>query len=194
MFHSSVIVLLLLSLTACGSSPKTYFYTLNAEDAAKEIIQDKKNNSISVGVWQVTIPSLLDRAEMVTRNGQYGIEIADFHKWADGLADNITRVISSELNHRLKTNRAVVSPWLAYIKHDYQIRVQIDRLDGELGGEMVMSGVWSLLGTKGHKELLRETFLFKTTAKGKNYNDMAAAFSNLTAQLSEKMANTIKAQ
>lgn len=155
---------------------------------------DKTNNGLSIGVWQVTLPSLLDRAEMVTRKGQYGIEIADFHKWANGLADNITRVISSELNQRLKTNRAVASPWLAYIKHDYQIRVQIDRLDGELGGEMVMSGVWSLFNAKGRKELLQEAFLFKTTAKGKDYNDMAAAFSNLTTQLSTKMANTIKAQ
>ncbi len=194
MFHISIIILLLLSLTACGSSPKTYFYTLNAKDTSKEIIQDKKNNGLSIGVWQVTLPSLLDRAEMITRNGQYGIEVADFHKWADGLADNITRLISSELNHHLKTNRVVVSPWLSYIKHDYQIRVQINRLDGELGGEMIMNGVWSLFDTNGHKELLRESFLFKTTAKGKSYNDMAAAFSNLTTQLSEKMANTIIAQ
>ncbi len=191
MFHSSIIILLLLSLTACGSSPKTYFYTLTAEETSKEIIEGKTNNGLSVGVWQVTLPSLLDRAEMVTRKGQYGIEIADFHRWAGGLASNLTRLISSELNHRLKTNRVVVSPWLAYTKHDYQIRVQINRLDGELGGEMVMSGVWSLFPAKEHKELLREAFLFKTTTKRKSYRDMAVAFSNLTTQLSEKMADAI---
>lgn len=194
MFHFSIIIILLLSLTACGSSPKTYFYTLNAEDATKEIIQDKKNNNLSVGVWQVTLPSLLDRSEMVTRNGQYGIEVADFHKWAGGLAGNITQLIGSELNHRLRTNRVVVSPWLSYIKHDYQIRVQINRLDGELGGEMVMNGIWSLFNARGRKELLREAFLFKTTANGKKYSDMAAAFSSLTKKLSAKMANTIMAQ
>lgn len=193
MFRLSIIVSLMLCLTACGSSPKTYFYVLNAEYASDNI-SDKKAEGVGVGVWLVALPVMLDRSEIVTRSGPYGIELADFHHWAGGLATNMTRLIASELGRRLQSDRIVISPWSAYRKNDYQVKTHIDHFYGELGGEIVLSGAWSLLNDEGSKELIRQAFTFKTRASSKNYEDMAAALSKLTVQLSEQIANVIASQ
>lgn len=193
MFRILLIVSFILGLTACGSSPKTRFYVLNVEQSSDNL-SDQKLKGVGVGLWSVNLPAVLNRPEIVTRSGQYKIDLADFHQWVGGLGNNITRLIASELGRGLKTDRVVISPWSSYRKNDYQVKIHIDRFDGELGGEMVLSGAWSLLNAEGNKELSREAFTYKTQAAGKDYSDMVAALSQLTVQLSEQIANLISSQ
>lgn len=193
MFRILLIVGLILALSACGSSPKTNFYVLNAQQSLANL-SEKNLEGVGVGLWSVNLPAVLDRPEIVTRSGQYQIELADFHQWLGGLDNNVTRLIASELGRRLKTDRVVISPWSSYRKNDYQVKLNIDHFDGELGGEMVLSGVWSLLNAEGNKELTREAFTYKTKASDKNYSDMVAALSNLIVQLSEQIANVISSR
>ncbi|MFV2059834.1 MAG: membrane integrity-associated transporter subunit PqiC [Gammaproteobacteria bacterium] len=185
-----ITLVLIFSLTACGSSPKTNFYTLNTKKVPEENTEQNKNQ-LYLGIWLVRLPAFLDRPEMVTRVGSYGIEVADFHRWAGGLGTNITQLISSELGRQLKTDRVVLSPWLPYQKPDYQIRIHIKRLDGELGSNMYLNGTWSLLNDKGNKEILGQSFNYTTRTKNKTYNDMVAAFSKLTIELSGQIAQAI---
>jgi uncharacterized lipoprotein YmbA len=193
MFRILLIIGLILGLAACGSSPKTNFYVLNAEHVSGSF-SAQKAEGIGVGVWLVELPALLNRPEIVTRSGQYKIDLADFHQWAGGLGNNMSRLIAGELGRRLKTDRVFISPWSSYRKNDYQVKIHINRFDGELGGEMVLSGAWSLWSAEGSKELTREAFTYKTQASGKNYSDMVAALSQLTVQLSEQIANVISSQ
>ena len=193
MFRFLLMASLMLFLAACGSSPKTHFYVLNAEYVSDNI-SEKNVEAVGVGVWQVALPIMLDRSEIVTSSGPYGIELADFHQWAGALSSNMTQLIASELGRRLQSDRIVISPWSAYRKNDYQVKTHVERFYGEPGGEVLLSGAWSLLNAEGSKELTRQAFTFKTRASGKDYDDMVAALSKLTVQLSEQIANVIAAQ
>ena len=193
MLRHIFIVVLILGLTACGRSPKTNFYMINVENASDSHLQQKARG-VGIGVWKVELPILLDRYEIVTRADLYNIELADFHQWAGGLVNNMTRLIASELGRRLQTDRVVISPWSSYKKHDYQLKIQVQRFDGVLGGEVILSGAWSLLNAQGNKEIVRKSFNFKTQTKGEQYSDMVAALSQLTVMLSEQMAGVISIQ
>ena len=190
MLRNMVFIVLLLSLSACGTSPKSKFYMLSVEDDPVTYA-DNKEQGIGVGVWTVNIPEYIDRSEIVTRKNPFEIEIADFNRWAIDLDHNMTRLIAGELARLLKTDRVVISPWPAYRKNDYQVKIYIDRFDGEIGGEVQLSGVWSLLSAEGKKEQLRKVFTFTTRATSKDYIDQVAALSKLTVQLSEQIANGI---
>ena len=190
MFRYLLIVSLMLSLSACGTSPKTNFYVLNSDYEPPA----QGDEGVSVGVLKATLPVLLDRSEIVTREGQYKIELADFHHWAGGLNDNLISLITRELSQRLKSNRIYANPQRTNKKSDYQVKVFIIRFDGELGGEVALRGAWSLLSGQGEQELGREIFVLSTQAKGTSYSDMVAALSDLAVQLSEKIANGITAQ
>lgn len=178
---------LVLCLSACGSSPKTNFYVLNAEYEMPE----KGLEGTGVGVWKVKLPALLDRSEIVTREGPHKIELGDFHRWAGDFGSNINALIAHELSQRLKTVRVSTSPWSAHKINDYQVKVYFDRFDGELGGKVVCRGVWLLLNGKGDKELTRESFTLDDQVNGKKYSDMVATMSGLVVQLSDQIADAI---
>lgn len=175
-------------LSACGTSPKTNFYLLSAEHN-DEIITSEK---LAIGVWKVTLPELIDRPEMVTRTGTHTIDRADFHRWAGSLSSNVSLLIASELSYNLKTGHVGVSPWSAYRNFDYQVKTHIRQLDGELGGESHINGVFIILNGKGNKKIQEETFSFEESVKDESYTEMAAAMSRLVVSLSEKIAQTIQ--
>ena len=66
MFRYLLIISLMLSLSACGTSPKTNFYVLNSDYEPPA----QGDEGVSVGVLKATLPILLDRSEIVTRDGQ----------------------------------------------------------------------------------------------------------------------------
>lgn len=182
-----LIVGLLLCLAACSTSPKTNFYVLDSEYTMPK----KGLDGIGIGVWKVKLPTLLQRPEIVTRNGQHKIELADFHHWAADLDRSINSLIAHELSQRLETVRVSTYPWSAHKINDYQVKVYFDRFDGELGGEVVCRGVWLLLNGKGNEELARESFTLNAQTSGKKYVDMVAAQSSLIVQLSDQIADAI---
>ena len=186
-------VTLLLLVAACGSSPKTDFYMLNADHGA---LMEAANTDTgpAVGVWQVMLPGYMDRSEIVTRDNEYQIKMADFSWWAGNLENNMTLLIAAELGQGLLSNRILASPWESYRIHDYQVKIRVLRFDGPLGGEIVLRGVWSLLDAAGQNELSGEVFEFKANAVDSTYKEMVATMSQLTVQLAGQLTDAIIAQ
>ena len=177
-------------VAACGSSPKTEFYMLNADHSS--LVQSANTSEgPAVGVWQVDLPDILGRSEIVTRDNAFKMSIADFSWWAGDLNNNMTLLIATQLSQYLQSNRVVVSPWPSYRKNDYQVIVRVARFDGELGGDVVLAGLWSLLDAQGETELNREVFAFKTKTADSTYQEMVEAMSRLTVQLTEQLADGI---
>jgi uncharacterized lipoprotein YmbA len=193
MLRHILIASLLVVLAACGSSPKTEFYVLNA-DHGSMVQAANAGTGPAVGVWRVRLPDLMDRSEIVTRDNLFKVKIADFSWWAGSLQINMSRLIAVELSQLLQSNRVVVSPWPSYRKNDYQIVIRVERFDGELGGEVVLRGLWSLLDSEGLNELSREVFEFKTSTTDSTYQEMVAAMSRLTVQLADQLADGVIAE
>ena len=187
--HISMVSLLVL-LAACGSSPNTDFYMLNADQGS--VMQSANlGTGPAVGVWQVELPDLLERSEIVTRDNQFKISMATFSWWASDLSENMTLLIVTQLSQQLQSNRVVTSPWPSYRKIDYQVITRVERFDGELGGEVVLRGLWSLLDGDGTKELSRQVFEFKINTVDLTYQEMVAAMSRLTVQLAQQLVDGI---
>ncbi len=176
--------------TACGTSPKTNFYLLSTEHSVDIQTTDK----LTIGVWKVTLPDLIDRPEIVTRTGPNTINLADFHRWAGGLSNNVSMLIANELTYNLKTGYIDVSPWSAYRNFDYQVKVHIRTFEGQFGGDSNLKGAFVILNGKGNKKLSEQIFSFKEQVKTKEYTEMAAIMSRLVVALAGKIASEIELQ
>jgi len=187
LFRKTVAILFVGLLSSCGTSPKTNFYLLNSVHD----IENEVTENISIGVWQVKLPDMIDRPEIVTRTGAYTIDLADFHRWAGGLGSNINLLIANELSYNLKTTYVDISPWSSYRKLDYQVKVHIRNFDGELGGESTLEGAYIILNGKGDKKILEVTFTFKEKVKGTEYKHLAEAMSQLVIDLSDEISKSI---
>ncbi|NOR20631.1 MAG: hypothetical protein GQ538_11155 [Xanthomonadales bacterium] len=162
---------------------------LSADDGSAALANISEGPSI--GVWTVILPELLDRSEIVTRENQYKIKMADFFWWASALDKNMTLMVAVQLSQHLQSNRVVTSPWPTYVKNDYQVAILVSRFDGELGGEIVLRGLWNILDGDGEKKLDEQVFEFKTNTAEATYQALVEAMGQLTVQLAEQLVDGI---
>jgi uncharacterized lipoprotein YmbA len=86
-------------VSACASSPPVRYYTLS--DIAPDARLTAPSEDAPVRVDRVTIPSELDRSQVVRRIDANRLQIAELDRWAGPLDEMIRRVLSADLAARL---------------------------------------------------------------------------------------------
>jgi uncharacterized lipoprotein YmbA len=174
-----------------GTTPTPNFYVLDAR-VSQETSKIDAATDVAIGVGPIVLPDTVRRPQIVTREGAHSIELAEFHRWGGDLSANMTRLMAEVLMQRLATDRVALYPWPSYRQLHYQIRVDVLRFDGALGGDAVLEGTWTLLDGDGTRELSVSGFAFTEPSRGGEYPHLVEAFSRLTVRLAEQIAGSIK--
>lgn len=186
------IALLLMALTACASSAPTRFYILNPIDGTDQARrEDMKPRSI-IGIGPVTFPAYLDREQIVTRIGDNELHVAGFDEWAEPLKDNFTRVLAENMSQLLPADSLILFPFSGPEKINWQVAVEVARLDGALGGDVLLLARWTIYEKEGNRIFITKESRFSQPASIPEYAAHAAAHSRLVEALSREMAGTIQ--
>src|SRR5512135_1083107 len=87
-------------LCACGSTAPSRFYTLSPVAVNAPMDRDPlPQGGLTVGVGPVGIPDYLERPHIVTRNGDNGLDLAEYDRWAGSLKQDIMRVLIQDLTN-----------------------------------------------------------------------------------------------
>ena len=190
----SVACVCLLNVFGCGTSQPSHFYLLRAvSPASVSGLSEMKPSSLSFGVGPVTLPKYLDRPQIVTKTGGHEVELAEFHKWAEPLSENVSHVLAENLSALLLTDRIAQYPWPSSTAVDYQVTLDVLQFDGTMGGEVVLSARWSLLG--GDEQTVFTTKKTRVTHRptSQDYESLVEAMSQNLEDLSREIAEAIKA-
>ena len=76
---------------------------------------------MSIGVGPVHLPRYLDRPQIITRTKGTDLKLAEFHHWAEPLADTFMRVVSENLSTLVPTDRVYLHPWGVGVDLDYKV-------------------------------------------------------------------------
>lgn len=171
----------------CGSSPMSRFYTLSATPAPAGAASD-----MSVAVGPVTIPSMLDRPQMVVSAGPNQVRLDEFNRWAAPLQSNISRVVADNLASILGTPRVSLFPQTANASADYRVVIQVQAFDTAPGDAATLDAVWTVSRTKDGKSQTGRTAL-KEASPSNGYDGVAAAHSRALARMSRDIADAIQA-
>lgn len=183
-----------LLLNGCASSPPTKFYLLSpvpASESGKETTAVP--NPTTIRVDGVLIPGYLDRPEIVTRINENEIHLADLNQWGEPLRDNFTCVLAANLSRLLPLNRYAVFPFKSPGSVDYQVSVEILRMDGKLGGEVLLTAQWSVLTGENNQMLANRKSHLKASEGSNDYGSLVAVESRLLETLSREIAQSILA-
>jgi uncharacterized lipoprotein YmbA len=143
-----------------------------------------------IGVGTVQIPRLLTRPQIISRKNSNEIIMAELHQWGGSLREEITQAMTDNLSALLKTDRIEQYPWKFAFKPHYQVRINIERLDGKVGKSVTLKARWRLL--KNNKELLSKRALINAPVRGKGYGDYIKAQSKVLEIFSREIADKIK--
>jgi len=197
-----LIVPLILALLAGCSNKSTRLYVLTA-DVAKPAATSTQG--IPIGVGPVTLPKYLDRPQVVSRAAGNSLNQADLDQWGGDLADNITRVLATNLANLLTTDRVSLYPWPDRVPVDYQITLDVAKFEQEPDGGIVLDAFWRLVSLSSSKVLVMRRSIHRvsgapveTTGSGaadaRSYDAVAAAMSRDLETLSHDIANEIRIQ
>lgn len=181
----------LLATAGCATGPPPDFYVLHAQ-ASESIVGVERG--VAIGVGPVELPAHLDRPQIVTRATDYRLDLSESHQWAEPLKDSVSRVIAVNLSNILESNRVFVIPRRQRVSLDFQVSIDIERFDGQLGEAAVLGARWTLFGKDTREALLSKlTMVTKRTEDG-SYNALVAASSRALAALSLEIAEAINAR
>jgi uncharacterized protein len=171
-------------LCGCVSRQRDHFYVLDAQPAGATTSRSQFDRQVTL---QVTVPSLVDRNEMVlTTTG--GVSVLDHERWAAPLADLVTATLGQDIERR--RNDVIVLPRSA--EHAgiplIRIRVEIDRVSARLGETLTIQTHWRV-SRDGRETVGRDTFT--STQQPQSYSEVAAALSACIALLADRLAAEI---
>jgi uncharacterized lipoprotein YmbA len=178
-----------LALSAgCVARQHDHFYVLDAEPAGVRESRTQFNRQVTL---RVSIPSLIDRVEMVLTAGG-GVTVLDHERWAAPLADLVTAALGADIERRradvVVLPRSADQADIPLVK----IVVEIDQVTARLGDQVVIGAHWRITDARTGKVFVsRDTFT--STQQVQNYSQVAAALSSCIGLLAERMVREIPA-
>jgi hypothetical protein len=173
------------ALAGC-SSPSPRFYTLNAVAP-----QSPATSKLSIAIAPVSIPSSVDRPQIVVTNSPNQVWFDEFNRWASPLQDNLARVIAENLTAMLGTPYVSQSPVPIYASVDYRVQIDVRNFDSSPGKEAWLDAVWLVRRNKDGKSETGHTSV-REPAQSDGFDAIAAAHSRAVARLSQDLADAVR--
>lgn len=189
-FSLLALIAMLLSLySGCATSPAASFYTLNPvqlTDAPSAVMPSGTPLMIAIGL--VTVPELVDRAQIVTRVDANRVSIDEFARWADPLTSQIPRVLAADLQQRIPG--AIVSTYPQRVDDNaYRVSVDVQEFDASpVRGTVMLAAIWSVMPPRQGQRVSGRT-VTQEAASGPGYDPLVKAYSRALAAVAGDIAN-----
>ncbi len=180
-------------LSACRSSPPVTFYTLNTQNPAFESRNSPagRERNLSIGISPIYLPEYLDRPQIVTLKGTHTLHLAEFHRWAAPLDQEIGQVFAKNFIVLLQTSKIIFFPWDSSQRPQYQVDLRFYHFEGILGESFHAQGIWRVTEKEGASETTYKRFDMKIPVSGEGYEDLAEACSESLWRLSRDIGAAI---
>ena len=176
--------LLLMSGCIGGTSQPSVYYVLNSSgtDAAYSV------PGLDLGVGPITLPGILDRPQIVSRQGDNNLTVNEFHRWADDLDTQFTLVLAENLSTGLSTINIKTYPWERPFSPAYQLYVDVRRFDGAPGDRVVLQAMWWLVNTDDDVPMLTKRSSLEISTGDDSMAAYVAAHNEALEKLSQDIA------
>lgn len=182
--------LLALLLSGCARSQPTAWYQLDAA-APRQSADTVVARRMSIGLGPLVLPEIVNRPQIVTRSGASRVELADRHRWAEPLQDNIARVLRENLAILLGSEQIVAYPWSRDSGVDYQVAIEIVRFEGEGLAQARLEALWSVLDREGKTVVPQRRSRHEVPAATADHEGLVAAFSEALSRYCLEMATEL---
>lgn len=175
-----------------GKSAPPQFYLLNTDAQVSQKAGGIDQGVLLVGIGPLAIPAYLDRPQIITRTSANRLNLAEFDNWAEPLQETLSRLVVAHLSNLLDPKVALVFPWRGGVELDYQIPVEVIRMDNNPSGDALMIARWAVLTESDKKLLSAQTRSYTEKTDLKDFEAFAAAHSKNITSLCQDIARVIQ--
>ena len=188
MTRLSALCLISALLAGCGSVPKDRFYVLSVPDAPSA---SAASPAYTVAIGAVSVPELVDRAQMVVYQPDNRVEIVEHERWAEPLRAAIPAAIAGVLRSELPGARVAIYPQRAVVDADCSVNLDIQRFEARRGNSTLVEALWSVRCGKGRMQQGRS--LVRENLQGDDsYSAVVSGYDRAIAQISKELAQAVR--
>ena len=179
-------ILAISGVVSCKSAPAKSFYVLTADGPVPS------GSGAGIGVGPVLVAGYIDRPNLVMQESGHRLAVAESHRWAGKLEENLARVLSTNLGRRLNTGNIRSYPWDTDEGLKYQVTVDLHQLHGNADGDAFLEASWRVYSLPDRKLLTTRSWSGTEALKADGYDELVAAESRLVSQLATEIAKGMK--
>jgi uncharacterized lipoprotein YmbA len=172
-------------LQAC-ETVSTQFYSLDAIAPPKSESNHADKKPL-IGVTQITLPTVLERKQIVTRDVYGKLLLSEQHQWAGLLKQNMTEVIANDFATVYPHFWFKAYPWSTLGMVDYRMVIDVTQLDITMGKSIILSANWTLLNEKTHAVIAHDNVVLEQVLVEDNYAHVVKAMNQLLAQFAQEV-------
>lgn len=174
-------------LAGCGGAKEKSF-RLSASEAAAT---GGAASGLSVAIGPVSLPSYIDRPEVVFANGPNEFQVPSDALWLGSLRENIIRTVAANLGGILRSSN--VRSWLqGGTKARYRVALDIKQFHGISGQEAILQLSWQIQDGASGQTISRQSGSFREPIVGDGYGPLVKAESRLLEQASRAIAASFR--
>jgi uncharacterized lipoprotein YmbA len=166
-------------------SPAPNYHLLTARAQNKVFALDT-----SIGVGPVRVAPFLNRPNITTHAGGGAMQFNDTERWGEPLEQGIQRVLLQNIN--ILTGAETRNfPWRQSSIPQYAVRIDVTDLDKLADGNATLEVSWMLEDLKNSHVLKTQQQHLVAPLNGSDINALANAYSDLFAQLAQKIVDAL---
>jgi len=175
-------------LAGCDS-PRARFYRLSPDSSLSAATARSPARPVIVG--PVTVPDLVDRPQIVTRNSNNEVALNEYARWGEPLRSSVADAIAADLALLLGSDRVSVASRAVADPHAWRVRVDIQQFESIPGDAVTMDAQWSVRSF-GDETGLSGRSRVREPVAGQDFDALVAAHSRALASVSRDIAAAIE--
>jgi len=171
-------------LAAC-SSPSPVLYTIAPVQG-----QVQTGGPKVVALQQIATARYLERSQIVRSSENYRLDVMSNDWWGEPLSAMLSRVLTEELGQRLPQSTVIGETGAVSASPDATIELNIQRLDEDASGNLVLQAQASV-SFKGRGPPVLRSFRFVVTPPASGIEAEVTAISTAVGQLADGLASML---
>ena len=177
---------LLLTLSACGSSPPVRYYSL---EVLETNYQRDSEPALALGIGPLRGPDYLSRSRIVTRGSDSEVNIDDFNRWVEPVDDALYRIVATNVDALLDGVVTIAFPYSGFSGIEYRVVGRINRFDADQDGRTVLLAQWGIVNADSEFVVQPRRARYEAQARASgDYSAIAAAMSEALQDFSRDIA------
>jgi uncharacterized lipoprotein YmbA len=169
-------------LAACAGKPD-HFYTLS-------VLPDAPRGALVTPVvhvlLQVSVPVLVDRAEMVVTTSGNGVAILDHERWTPLLSDQVAETLSRDLEQRRADLMVGDRGFDQGGAVPVTVKVDIVRMSVQRNGQALIEAHWRIVNPNAGLDAIGSD-TSQATVHGDSYAAIAQSYSQALSELADRL-------
>lgn len=178
-------ILLALCLAFTGCSPPKSYYLLTPTGLPPT------RGGTGIGVGPIAMAAYLERSNLVFQETGNRLALAESHRWAGNLEDNIASVVATNLGRIKGSGNVRTYPWTDDSQLRYQISIDVRQMHGTANGDAFIDATWRVYSLPDRRLITSKSWSGTEPLVADGYDELAAAQSRLLARLSDRIASSL---